>query len=145
MLTLAEGLMSETLSTLRRCGAGRNECVVYWTASLQSPDMIDGTLHPEHLAGPSFYEVTAGWLNQTWVALARGERTIRAQVHTHSGPAFHSASDDGFPVVQQAGFLSLVLPNHARGDDLSGAYLTRLGTDGRWHAITIDEGLGLSR
>lgn len=144
MLRLAEGLLPETLSTLRRCGGHRNECVVYWSGPLERADVVDVLLHPAHHAGPSFYEVAPTWLNRTWIELARGRRTLRAQVHTHAGRAFHSRSDDGFPIVQQAGFLSIVLPHHAKRNDLDGAYLCRLDDSGRWQELPINQGLVLA-
>jgi hypothetical protein len=144
MLTLAEGLLRETLTILRRCGDHRNECVVYWSGPLEQPDVVDAELHPAHQAGPDFYEVAPAWLNETWIELARARRTLRAQVHTHAGRAFHSRSDDGFPIVQQAGLLSLVLPHHAEREDLGGAYLCRLDDDGRWRELPVTQGLALA-
>ncbi|HEX3433827.1 MAG TPA: hypothetical protein VHT25_07170 [Solirubrobacteraceae bacterium] len=141
MLSLNDALLGETISQLRGCGRRRNECVVYWTGALAEQGVVDAALHPSHSAGPDFYEVTQRWLHETSLALARGKRTIRAQVHTHSGRAFHSRSDDSFPIVAQPGFLSLVLPHHAVRDDLAGAYLAQLGADGRWRDIPIEQGL----
>ncbi len=38
--------------------------------------------------------------------------------------------------LQTEGFLSLVIPNFALGDDLlSGAHLAERAADGRWHAV----------
>jgi hypothetical protein len=143
MLTLTEGLLQETLTLLRGCGRHRDECVVYWSGRLDRDGLVDAALHPSHWAGPGFYEVDARWLNDTWVTLARTGRTLRAQVHTHTGRAFHSASDDMFPVVAQAGFLSLVLPHHAMRDDLHGAYLCRLDDTGCWQEVSIARGLSI--
>ncbi len=141
MLTLDEGLLRETLTTLRSCGKDENECVVYWSGPLERRGAVDAVLHPVHLAGPDFYEVDPRWLDSTWVQLARTRRTLRAQVHTHGGLAFHSASDDGFPIVQTEGFASLVLPDHAAHDDLEGAYLCRLDSTGRWQEMQVADGL----
>jgi hypothetical protein len=138
MLTLAEGLLRETLTLLRSCGEARNECVVYWSGPVDQPDLVDAALHPAHRSGRDFYEVDSNWLNETWIKLAHGGRSIRAQVHTHAGVAFHSTSDDMFPIVQQAGFLSLVLPYHGSRDDLNGAYLCSLGGDGGWAQLLVD-------
>jgi hypothetical protein len=141
MLTLAEGLLRETLTTLRSCGKQENECVVYWSGPLERPGVVDAVLHPVHLAGPDFYEVDPGWLNSTWVQLARTRRTLRAQVHTHGGLAFHSASDDGFPIIQTEGFVSLVLPDHAMRGDLGGTYLCRLDSTGKWREVPVGQAL----
>jgi hypothetical protein len=141
MLTLDKRLMSETLEILRWCGAHHDECVAYWAGPMARPGVAQDVLHPVHIAGPAFYEVEPQWLNETWVDLARSGRTLRAQVHTHAGAAFHSPSDDGFPIVQQAGFLSLVLPDHASRDDLTGAYLCHLNESGEWREVPLRQGL----
>jgi len=61
---------------------------------------------------------------------------VRAQVHTHPGSAFHSATDDAYPMVQTSGFLSLVIPNFALGEcSLAGAALYELGDYGRWRDL----------
>jgi hypothetical protein len=70
MLVLVEGLLRETLKTLRRCGGRQDECVAYWAGPLGRPDVVDEVLHPVHKAGPAFYEVEATWLNATWLKLA---------------------------------------------------------------------------
>lgn len=136
MLLLGEGLLREALTTLRRCGDGRHECVIYWT-SRAATDTLDETLHPDHLSDARGYEVDQAWLNDLWRDLARRGRRVRMQVHTHPGPAFHSTRDDAYPVVQTAGFLSLVVPNLARADDLRGAYLARLADDGAFHPVSL--------
>lgn len=141
MLTLSQELMQKTLAAVRLCGGAQDECVVYWSGPLDRSGHVDGMLHPDHDAGPTFYEVNERWLDKTWVDLARSERTLRAQVHTHSRSAFHSSSDDRFPIVGQPGFLSLVLPNHAARNDLGDAFLCQLGEDGRWHEISIAQAL----
>jgi hypothetical protein len=58
---------------------------------------------------------------------------IRVQVHTHPYEAFHSPTDDAFPILHKAGFLSLVIPNFAQGPvGFRDAYLTQILPDGSW-------------
>jgi len=141
-LQVGEGLLRETFATFTRCGAGRRECVAYWTGPQEDPQMVDEVLHPVHQARPDFYEIDQAWLHRAFRELARDGRAIRAQVHTHGGLAFHSRTDDAFPVVQTAGFLSLVIPGFAtRGVSLDGAYLARLGRDGRFTSVEPAEQL----
>lgn len=135
-LQLGEGLLARTLAELRACGRGREECVAYWTGPLASHGLVDGFLHPMHRAARGGYEVDRRWLASTWDALGRGRRTIRAQVHTHPGPAFHSRTDDLYPIVSSAGFLSLVIPRFAREPQtLADAHLVRLEADGSWSSL----------
>lgn len=141
MLQLAEGLLRETLGLLRACGADRGECVVYWTGELVRLGTVDAVLHPLHVSLPGHYEIDPGWHNDAWIELAHERRTIRAQVHTHPGAAFHSRTDDRFPVAQQAGLLSLVIPRYAARDDLRGAYLCELDEQGHWEERSIEGAL----
>lgn len=138
VLELREGLLLETLAQLRACGAGRDECVAYWTGPLDRRELVDGVLHPVHEARPDHYEIDQNWLHETWRSLSRERRQIRVQIHTHGRVAFHSATDDAYPVIHQPGFLSLVVPYHAARDDLEDAYLAELQADGGWVEVAID-------
>ena len=63
---------------------------------------------------------------------------VRVQVHTHPGRAFHSATDDRFPIVHLPGFLSLVIPNFGIGPvTLDGAYLAELTETGDWKKVPV--------
>jgi hypothetical protein len=135
-LRLGEGLMEETLAVLRACGQGRRECVAFWTGPADTPEAVDAVLHPEHRSGPHGYSICDAWLDRTWRELGRRRRAVRAQVHTHPGPAFHSETDDRFPIVHTPGFLSLVLPRFGEGPQtLENAYLARLDASGGWTAL----------
>jgi hypothetical protein len=141
-IEVGEGLLAETFAHLRACGDGRAECVVYLTGPLDDPGSVDRVHHPRHSASPSAYEVDTGWLNEFWLALAEGGRALGVQVHTHKHRAFHSATDDGFAVVQTAGFLSLVIPDFALGPvGLEGAYLAEVTVDGCWAELEPTGGL----
>ena len=84
------------------------------------------------------FEVDSNWLNQFWLELARMKEGVRAQVHTHPGEAFHSASDDMYPIVRTTGFLSLVIPRFAQGPvSLYASYLTEVQDDGSWSDVDV--------
>src|SRR5579863_599742 len=114
LLRVAKNILSVTFDQLRHCGRGTCECAVYWTGPALD-DVVDGVEHPIHERSPYGYEVDDGWLTKFWVALAKSTRSIKAQVHTHPGEAFHSAMDDRWPIVSQPGFLSIVIPDFATG------------------------------
>ncbi len=106
---------------------------MYWVGSADTYGNISDAVHPSHLASPGFYEIDQGWLNTFWLELARAAKSIRVQVHTHAGAAFHSATDDAWPVVHSRGFASLVLPDYALEDDcLDRAYLAEFDGSGNW-------------
>ena len=138
MLTLTPGIWDATLDQLRRCGDGRVECVAYWTASIHAPERIDAVIHPVHTASAGHYDLDPAWLHHFWVALGDEERTTRLQAHTHIGPAFHSSTDDTFPLVHAPGFLSLVVPDGAMeplGDE--DLWLAEIDDTGRWRRVPI--------
>lgn len=134
-LRLARGVLQTTFRALRECGRAECECAVYWTGPA-AQFLVDGVEHPIHKRSPFGYEVDDSWLMAFWKQLAASQRSVRAQVHTHPGEAFHSASDDKWPIVSQVGFLSIVIPDFAIGDpSLDRAWVGRLQTDGKWSRL----------
>lgn len=140
-LTVSKDLLREALAHLRGCGVGRSECVCWMTGPLATPGVIDEVLHPEHNASAVEYEIEQGWLNDTFIALARGGLELRAQIHSHPTAAYHSATDDAFPAVAIPGFLSIVVPNFARRNDLKGAHIVELWGDGSWRTVDPEQAL----
>ncbi len=94
---------------------------------------MDGVVQPVHQAGPDWYEIEPAWITSFFLELRRAGRTARAQVHSHPTSAWHSCTDDRYPLAPSPGFYSLVLPRFA-GDPvgLDDAYLAEVGTDGTW-------------
>jgi hypothetical protein len=139
-LVVEEGVLRHTFLELRKCGQGRTECVVYWTSRVESQDRVDEVLHPAHRSTRGSYELDDRWLTNTSFELMRRQRSIRAQVHTHPGDAFHSPTDDHYPVIAVPGFLSLVIPRFGSGAiTLAGAYLGEMQADGSWKSQHIDD------
>jgi proteasome lid subunit RPN8/RPN11 len=132
---LPDDILEATYRTLRDCGRGECECVVYWTGPARQ-DVVDGFEHPPHRRSPGGYEVDSAWLTEFWKDLAAGKRSVKAQIHTHPGEAFHSSTDDTWPIVSQAGFLSVVIPDFAAGEPtLEAAWIGRLQPDGEWRQV----------
>jgi hypothetical protein len=135
LLRLSTSVLDRTFEALRKCGAGKRECVVYWTGP-SNQDLVDCVDHPLHKSWPYGYQVSDNWLTSFWFALADSRRSVKAQVHTHPGRAFHSTTDDKFPIVSQAGFMSIVIPNFATGEQsLDSAWIGCLQTDGGWQHL----------
>jgi len=138
-------LLSKTFDHFRKCGKGRHECQALWTSAWRDPKIITEVVHPAHIADVGGYLVDQKWLNSFWLALAENDRGVRVQVHTHPREAFHSQSDDAFPIIHVPGFLSLVIPNFALGPvGFRGAYLTEIQPDGRWQQVDPNERLKIS-
>jgi hypothetical protein len=133
---IASGVIEASCHVFRSCGAGRDECVVYWTGPLDDPDLVDRAHHPRHSAGPAGYDVEGAWLTEFFPSLTAERRKVRVQVHTHPGSAFHSSRDDGMALIYVPDFLSLVIPNFGLGEPaLEGSYLTTLDANGQWQAL----------
>ena len=138
MYRLPRRMIDETFSTLRSCGAGERECKLYWLSSWADPDQLIEVVHPEHDASRYGLTIQDGWITKFWNELVERGLGVRVQVHTHPGAAFHSPTDDAFPLIHDVGFLSLVIPDFALGDvGFDGAYLTEIQSDGRWQQVSI--------
>jgi hypothetical protein len=136
LLRLARGIVPTTFRTFRKCGRGQCECAVYWTG-LAASDLVDGFEHPVHTRSPFGYEVDGTWLTEFWKRLAASKRSVKVQVHTHPGQAFHSATDNEWPIVSQVGFISIVIPDFAAGEDsLEGAWVGYLQESGKWRRLS---------
>lgn len=145
-LRLDEGLLERALVELATCGALRRECVCFFHGPLAEPAMIDGLWHPRHSSDRCGYSVDGGWLDWAWRRLVRDRRSIRMQLHSHPDRAFHSATDDRYPLIHTPGFLSLVLPRFgAPPQTLADAYLAELQADGSWRELDPLAALEIAR
>jgi hypothetical protein len=134
-LRVGRDVLAETFRTLRDCGGGETECAVFWNGPA-GERLVDGVVHPIHERSPFGYEVDDRWLTDFCMRLAASNRSVKAQVHTHPGEAFHSATDDRWPIVSQVGFLSIVIPGFAMGKpSLEEAWIGRLHEDGKWRKV----------
>lgn len=136
LLRLANAVLVKTFEILSSCGHSECECVVYWTGP-SNAEVIDAVEHPTHCRSPYGYQIDDSWLTSFGFCLGRHRRSVKVQVHTHPGAAFHSKTDDDWPFVVQPGFLSVVIPNFAmNGMTLEDAWIGRLQEDGTWLQLT---------
>jgi len=137
---LPRRLLEETFAHFRDCGCGRRECQVLWVSPWDEPGTITQAVHPRHEAHLDGFVLDGQWLNDFWLLLAQEKLGVRIQVHTHPGPAFHSPTDDAFPIIHTPGFLSLVIPGFGLGPvGFEAAYLTEIQPNGRWGHVGIEE------
>jgi len=137
-------ILEGTFEHFRDCGQGREECQVLWLSSWTRPEVITKVAHPKHAPHHGGFVLDEYWLNDFWMELGNTNAGIRFQVHTHPRAAFHSPTDDAFPIIHKPGFLSLVIPNF--GLDPVGfgdAYLTEIQADGSWRQVEISSRLRL--
>lgn len=140
-MDLPRDILSQTFETLRKCGRGNRECVVYWIASRDSPSPT-AVVHPEHDSSVGGYVVDSGWVTRFFLNLRKSGSRAVAQVHTHPGVASHSSTDDDYSLVPSPGFLSLVIPDFALGPvSLVNTHLVRMSSVGSWETLDSTEEL----
>jgi hypothetical protein len=138
MYRVPRRMIDETFAILRSCGAGERECQLYWASPWDEPLSLIHVVHPNHSSSFGGVTLDEAWINKFWVELADSGLGVRVQVHTHPSEAFHSKTDDDFPLIHEVGFLSLVIPDFAHGPvGFDHAYLTEIQPDGRWRQVTI--------
>lgn len=141
-LRLSKSLLTDTFGQLRECGSGSRECQVLWVGPWADPQLIDRIIHPVHSSTAAHIHVDDEWVGSLWMKLAELAAGVRVQVHTHPGSAYHSATDDAFPVVHTPGFLSLVIPRFAHGPiGFDHAFLAQRTECGDWRQVSIPDHL----
>ncbi len=86
------------------------------------------------------YAVDGEELHRINVWLHENKMSLLAQIHSHPRDAYHSETDDEFPIVATVGGLSVVVPNFAKGNlnHLDWAYY-RLTAEAEWNKLCESE------
>lgn len=138
MYHLPRRMIEETFYTLRSCGANERECKLYWLSGWAETERLIETAHPRHFSSRYGLSIDSAWITDFWNELSARQLSACVQVHTHPEEAFHSSTDDAYPLLFHAGFLSLVIPNFAMGPaSFRDAYLTEIQADGKWKQVEI--------
>ena len=125
---------------LRDAGKTGNERFVLWSGIIRDRRLLLKTMHVPRqkayrLAGGLCVRVDADELHRLNVWLYEHEERLAIQVHSHPTEAFHSDTDDTYPMVTTLGGLSLVVPDFAEnGVRGPGTALYRLSSSG-WQAL----------
>ena len=129
---------------LREAGEIGNERFVLWSGVIRDERLLVRTMHVPRqtayrLAEGLCVRVDADELHRLNVWLYEHEQRLAIQVHSHPTEAFHSDTDDAYPMVTKRGGLSVVVPDFARhGVRGPGTVLYRL-SDTRWEALSRSE------
>jgi hypothetical protein len=137
---LRHGLLSHTQQLLRERSRTRSEAYTVWVGEIAQKRAVvrdawpvEANADARHaaVAYKEVLELASRVAAQKWYVLA--------QLHTHGGRAFHSATDDAYPISSQKGFISIVVPNFGEGAPGEGwAYYEHEG-GGRWRALSKGE------
>jgi len=106
-----------TMAHIRSCGERFEEGFVAWSGVATSKVIkVSSVLIPpsngsEHFGGLMLSDDAMQYLADEMIK--KGE-TLIAQVHSHPREAFHSETDNSYPLIHRAGFLSVVIPHFGR-------------------------------
>jgi hypothetical protein len=145
VLQLPRSSAQEAIDWLYRAGTQSVEGVALF-AGVRKGDtfIIKRTIIPEQSAGNIegglIYVVGGEELHRIGLELFDAGLQIFAQIHSHPGAAYHSDTDDAYPIVTVIGGLSMVVPNFARGGiKLSSWAVYRLLPGMRWTEMNLNE------
>jgi hypothetical protein len=136
-------LITEVMDHLRHMGRQGYEGFALWAGELKgSVFEITHTLIPAQkgirsqqgvcvVIGPEELHRLNVWLYQN-------SRILVAQIHSHPTEAYHSDTDDDYPIATTVGGLSLVVPDFAkRPFSLDTTAVYRLSAGGRWEQLSL--------
>ncbi len=122
---------------LRKAGGSGHELFVLWTGSLS-----DHRFTIQHVYVPQqrsyrgeeglHVRVEADDLNLLNRWLFENRQALAVQVHSHPRDAYHSATDDTYPIVTALGGLSIVVPDFGRAGIKSARLAVYRLTKGGW-------------
>jgi hypothetical protein len=134
-------IVRSTNEALREAGLDRYERFVLWTGVSKGDTF---TVRTTHVPAQTAYRTSDGvCVRVNGDALHRLNRwqyehgeTLAVQIHTHPEVAYHSNTDDTYPIVTELGGLSVVVPEFARNGLTGGGIVAyRLGRDG-WDELS---------
>lgn len=110
----------EALAWMYKAGRRHVEGVALWAGVRDGNNFhIKRTIIPEQSAGNIedglIYVVRGDELHRISLELFDTGMQLIAQVHSHPGEAYHSETDDAYPIVTVLGGVSVVVPNFATG------------------------------
>jgi hypothetical protein len=136
LLSVSRTIVHKTEGHLRRAGRRGLELFVLWSGTLGASEF---TVHTVHVPPQTSYRMKSGLmvrvdgdaLHQLNSWLYEHREVLAVQVHAHPTNAFHSDTDDTYPIVTATGSISIVAADFCRDgliSDASAVY--RLGENG---------------
>ena len=115
-LNLPSMCIEDVYSHLRLAGNKGVEGVTLWAGVVnESCFEVKNTIIPKQEAfnhdGGLLYTVDGDELHKINVWLYQNKMTLIAQIHSHPGRAYHSDTDDAYPIITTVGGISIVIPD----------------------------------
>lgn len=142
-----EALVSQTLRPLQAAGRGGNEAFVLWGGRWEGSTAFrfEQAYLPRQTATRSerglLVVVDGAELFRVNREFYRLGLTLAAQVHSHPTDAYHSETDDEYPLITLRGGLSAVVPDFGRDGEsrsMDWAWYRLTGT-GSWAPFVSEE------
>lgn len=140
---LLNNVLPQTQSWLRKAGQTCNESFVLWAGNFKEDNIfiVSTVIYPEqktfrtpygigvYVSGDEIFKINK-WLYDN-------KKVLLSQVHTHPTEAYHSDTDDNFPLVTALGQFSIVIPFFARAPlmNLSACAVYRLNNNNKWEQL----------
>lgn len=130
---------------LKRIGEGGEECIAYWTGVFKDEKaLVKDVLFPSEFSTErswGFAHVNLETAFKIGELIHKKKQFLLVQLHTHPFEAFHSFTDDKYPISHRVGFLSVVIPYFAREplDDMRTWKVYEYKGTGRWRELTFSE------
>jgi hypothetical protein len=138
-------VIEKAYTFLQQAGKERFEAVALFAGTLDGPNAyITEAILPLQksykLSSGLMYSVEGDELHRINVWLYENKLKLIAQMHSHPQEAYHSETDDAYPIMSTEGGLSIVVPNFARSkiDHLSWAYY-RLKPQMNWVELSDND------
>lgn len=134
-------IVDETDKALRSAGKKQLEAFVFWSGVVDGADFrIRSSYFPEQtgyrLPDGVCVRVDGKELHQLNLMLYQKKEILAVQIHTHPGRAYHSETDDTYPIVTLQGGLSIVVPNFCLTGVAGPATATyRLSQAAKWSLV----------
>lgn len=137
--------IQEVYSHLRYAGTKMTEGVALLSGKREGNIFkVLNTIIPKQEAyshkGGLLYTVDADELHRINVWLYRNSQQLICQIHSHPSEAYHSDTDDAYPIIATIGGVSIVIPDFGFGDidpNLWAVY--RLNNINSWVELTAKE------
>lgn len=141
---ISDAIVKRTEQALREAGKEGYELFVLWSGTVAGEVFEVRTPHvPKQssykLRSGLFVKVEGDALHKLNAWLYEQEEVLAVQVHAHPTDAFHSDTDDTFPIVTTLGGLSLVAGDFAQHGLFSDGMAAYRLTNNGWREIHPDE------
>ncbi|MBI3218555.1 MAG: Mov34/MPN/PAD-1 family protein [Bacteroidetes bacterium] len=146
-IRIPDSCIAEAYKHIRLAGLKRLEGVVLFAGSYHEGEFmfeVKETIVPKQLSvsleDGLLYAVDGDELHRINVYLHMSGQTLLAQLHSHPTEAYHSLTDDAYPIVTKVGALSIVVPNFGMEEfALDKWAVYRLDDEANWEELAVED------